>query len=41
MKLNLLTIFSKYPEFASTNYQASSKEKSSMKISVNYMFMSV
>jgi hypothetical protein len=41
MKLNLLSIFSKFPEYASTNYIVSSKEKSVMRISINSMYVFV
>ena len=41
MKLNLLNIFAKFPEFASTNYQALSKEKNLMRVSINSMYIYV
>ncbi len=39
MKLNLLNIFSKFPEFLSTNYQVVSKERNQMRISINAMYI--
>ncbi len=39
MKLSLLRVFSKFPEFMSSNHHLRSKEKGEMRISVNAIYI--
>jgi hypothetical protein len=38
MKITLLNIFSKFPEFMSSNHRMRSKEKGEMQISINAIY---
>ncbi len=41
MKISLLTLFSKFPEFMSTNHRFLSRERGEMQVSINAIYLYV